>query len=131
MSTALSRHSAPRRSLRDRHIAVGLSALATAGIIFALGLAPGPRSGSEDERADIAPATAFPGTLTRSERAAVAAALTAGDPRIRLIAREVAAGRAGASALADPAILHHHQLDTSRATAATAGRLAADRFHHR
>jgi hypothetical protein len=41
-------------------------------------------------------------------------ALSHGDSRQRRIAVKVAAGKAGASALADPAILHHHRTDTSR-----------------
>jgi hypothetical protein len=74
---------------------------------------------------------ASPGALTATEGAAVVEALAHGDSRQRRIAIEVAAGEAGASALADPAILHHHGIDTSRRPARPTGELGAERFHHR
>jgi len=70
--------------------------------------------------------------LSVSEQAAVYAALASGDPRLERIAEDVAAGRAGVSALADPQILRHHGVDTStRPPARFRARAAADRFHHR
>lgn len=60
------------------------------------------------------------------------AALASGDSRLERIAEDVAAGRAGVSALADPQILRHHGVDTSaRPPARFRSRVAADRFHHR
>jgi hypothetical protein len=52
--------------------------------------------------------------LTPQERCAVRAALASGDARRVRVAGEVVRGEAGALALADPWILHHHGLDTSR-----------------
>jgi hypothetical protein len=52
--------------------------------------------------------------LTPAQTCAVAAAKQSGDPRQFRIAREVLRGKAGVVALADPWILHHHRLDTSR-----------------
>jgi hypothetical protein len=69
--------------------------------------------------------------LTAPEQAAVVAALSRGDSRQRRIASQVAAGEAGASALADPAILHHHGIDTSWRPTRPRGELGAERFHHR
>jgi hypothetical protein len=52
--------------------------------------------------------------LTAEDVCVVQAALDSGDPRRVRIAREVLRGEAGVVALADPWILHHHQVDTSR-----------------
>jgi hypothetical protein len=71
------------------------------------------------------------GTLTAQEEAAVVEALSQGDSRQRRIAIQVAAGEAGASALADPGILHHHRVDTSATSARPLREVAAERFHHR
>ena len=60
------------------------------------------------------PAQAWPGELTAGERAAVVAALGSSEPRGRGVALEVAAGEAGALALGDPSVLHHHGVDTGR-----------------
>ena len=76
-------------------------------------------------------AVAWPGKLTAAERAAVVAALSSRDAGTRRQAEQVAEGRAGALALADPAILHHHGVDTSAAAQPHPAAGAADRFHHR
>lgn len=55
-----------------------------------------------------------PGALTAEERAAVAAALVADDARTRRMAVSVALGEAGITALGDPALLHHHGIETWR-----------------
>ena len=60
------------------------------------------------------PARAWPGELTAGERAAVDAALGSTGPRGRAVALEVAAGEAGALALGDPSVLHHHGVNTGR-----------------
>jgi hypothetical protein len=113
---------------RRRRLAGGFGAVvAAAGAAVAIGLTGVYNVTREDEPS---PARAFPGALTTAERAAVAAALTSPDPRRQRIARQVAAGQAGASALADPQILHHHGVDTSR-IAVRDNELAAQRFHHR
>jgi hypothetical protein len=52
--------------------------------------------------------------LTPAQQCAVRSALQSGDPRRARIAQEVLGGEAGTLALADPWILHHHRLDTSR-----------------
>ena len=51
--------------------------------------------------------------LTQAQQCAVRAALASGDARRVRIARAVLRGEAGAIALADPWILHHHHLATS------------------
>ena len=56
----------------------------------------------------------FPSGFSAEERCVITAALHSGDPRRVRIAREVLRGEAGVVALADPWILHHHRLDTSR-----------------
>jgi hypothetical protein len=60
------------------------------------------------------PAQAWPGELTAGERAAVNAALGSTGPRGQSVALEVAAGEAGALALGDPSVLHHHGVNTGR-----------------
>jgi hypothetical protein len=52
--------------------------------------------------------------LSAEDVCVVQAALDSGDPRRVRIAREVLRGQAGVVALADPWILHHHRVDTSR-----------------
>jgi hypothetical protein len=126
MSSALRR---PRgRSLSRRSQVVLVAALGCvltlASIIFTLAGTPG------DNRPQR-PVQALPGLLTATEQAAVIEALLHGDSRQRHIASQVAAGVAGASALADPAILHHHGVDTSRRPARPTGEVGAERFHHR
>jgi hypothetical protein len=51
--------------------------------------------------------------LTAEDLCAVRAALGSGDARRERVAREVLAGSAGALALGDPSILHHHGLNTA------------------
>ena len=55
-----------------------------------------------------------PSGLSAEDRCVVSAALESGDPRRVRIAHEVLGGDAGVVALADPWILHHHRVDTSR-----------------
>jgi hypothetical protein len=98
--------------------------IASVSVIVTLAGAP------SDDRPQPQPRTGAT-TLTATERAAVVAALSHGDPRQRRIAIHVAAGEAGASALADPAILHHHGIDTSRRPPRPRAEVAAERFHHR
>lgn len=76
------------------------------------------------------PAHAWPGQLAASERAAVKAALGSPDARTRRLAVSVGAGEAGALALAGPAALHHHGVNTAGAPEDHESR-AAERFHHR
>jgi hypothetical protein len=83
-----------------------------------------------DDRQEPRP-RADAGALTAMEQAAVVGALSGGDARQHRIASQVAAAQAGASALADPAILHHHGVDTSRRPARPTGEVGAERFHHR
>ena len=52
--------------------------------------------------------------LSAEDVCIVKGALDSGDPRRVRIAREVLRGQAGVVALADPWILHHHRIDTSR-----------------
>lgn len=86
--------------------------MAAAGCAIAIAELNGSGEVSFSERSAPAPAEAWPGKLTAREQAAVSAALEAPDARTRQRAGSVAAGEAGASALGDPAILHHHGLDT-------------------
>ena len=133
MSTVLNprnRSHAPRISRRNRiGLAVGCG-VATFAVTVAL--VPGG-----DPPPPVTPATpsaaAATGTdLSVSEQAAVYAALASRDPRLERIAEDVAAGRAGASALGDPQILRHHGVDTAaRPPARFRIRAAAHRFHHR
>jgi hypothetical protein len=125
MSTALRRP--PRRSpLRQGVLLVATLGclIASVSIIVTLVGAPGDDRPQPQRMAGST-------TLTATEQAAVVAALTHGDPRQRRIAIQVATGEAGPSALADPAILHHHGIDTSRRPPRPRGELAAERFHHR
>jgi hypothetical protein len=52
--------------------------------------------------------------LSVEDRCVISAALESGDPRRMRIAHEVLRGEAGVLALADPWILHHHRVDTTR-----------------
>lgn len=99
-------------------------ALAIASITFKL-------TGTATDDGPEPPRRADPGALTATEQAAVVEALAHGHARQRHIASQVAAGQAGASALADPAILHHHGIDTSRRVPRHRVEVAAERFHHR
>jgi hypothetical protein len=56
----------------------------------------------------------FPSGFSAEERCVITAALQSGDPRRVRIAGEVLRGEAGILALADPWILHHHGVDTTR-----------------
>ena len=76
------------------------------------------------------PRRADSGPPVATGQAAVVAALTHGDSRQRRIASQVAAGRAGAFALADPAI-PHHGINTSRHPVRPTAELGAERFQHR
>jgi len=58
-------------------------------------------------------ADAPPG-LSAEDRCVIRAGLESGDPRRVRIAQEVLRGEAGLLALADPWILHHHRVDTTR-----------------
>jgi hypothetical protein len=55
-----------------------------------------------------------PSGLSADDRCVINVALRSGDPRRVRIAREVLWGDAGVLALADPWILHHHGVDTTR-----------------
>ena len=109
-----------------RALAACLATLAAVGVGWGLGRTSAP---PEAPPPQPQAADAYPGGLTRSERAAVRASLQSDDPGRRALAVSVAAGEIGASALADPAILYHHGVDTS--AAANSDGLAADRYHHR
>ena len=135
MSTVLTprTRSHPRRISRRNVVAVavgcGVATVAATVALVSFGVdAPAPAT-----RAAPPPAAAATGAhLSVSEQAAVYAALASGDPRLERIAKDVAAGRAGVSALADPQILRHHGVDTSaRPPARFRARAAADRFHNR
>jgi hypothetical protein len=128
--SALGRQPAFRRAYLPA-CAVGLLA-ATAG---SLGLAQLTRSTEQPPlsvaRTPAAAAEGRPWSLSASERATVAAALGSPDARTRRLAMSVAAGEAGASALANPAILHHHGIDTATVSVLNPAVAAAERFHHR
>jgi hypothetical protein len=121
----------PRRISRRNGVALAVgggvaTVAATVAIVFG-GDAPAPVT-----RAAPPTAAAASAHLSVSEQAAVYAALASGNPRLERIAEDVAAGRAGVSALADPQILRHHGVDTSaRPPARFRWRVAADRFHYR
>lgn len=104
----------------------GVAIVAVTVVLVSAGGAPAPVTRA-------APPTASTSVdFSVSEQAAVYAALASGDSRLERIAVEVAAGRAGVSALADPRVLHNHGVDTStRPAARFRSRAAADRFHHR
>jgi hypothetical protein len=129
MSTILFRPVVARpQSRRAWPAAVVAVMLAAAAGIAAMG---GFGEPSLSEQASPPAAEAWPGRLTADERAAVSAALASDDERTRGLAVSVAAGEAGVSALADPAILHHHGVDTSETRAPRRTQLAPLRFHHR
>ena len=111
---------------RRRRVAGGFGAVLAAAAV-AIGLAGVDKINPKDEPS---PAQAFPGSLTAAERATAAEALTSPDSRRQRIGQQVAAGQAGASALANPTILHHHGVDTSRIVIRDT-EVAAQRFHHR
>jgi hypothetical protein len=133
MSTVLNpriRSRVPRVSRRNRlamAVGGGVATVAATVALVSGGDAPAPVT-----RAAPPTAAAISAELSVSEQAAVYAALASGEARLERIAEDVAAGRAGASALADPQILRHHGVDTSaRPPARFRVRAAADRFHHR
>lgn len=111
-----------RRRLAVGLVVIAVSASLTAEIFIS-------QSGDAPRSGDVTAAAAFPGRLTDAEQAAIAASLGSRDPRQVRIARQVAAGEAGPSALADPATLRHHGIDTSHAP--VSNDKAAERFHHR
>jgi hypothetical protein len=134
MSTTVSHPIVARRFLASRRarLFAGVAGLlAATGLAFGLAERSGPGEAPPSGGAIPAVANPFPGTLTAGERAAVAAALASRDARIRRLAASVATGEAGASALAEPAIRHHHGVDTAAVQAPEPGAGAADRFHHR
>ena len=131
MNTTASRPdiSRPVKSRRGQALAAVGALLVTGG--FALAELTGPDESPFSEPVAPATAVAWPGELTAAERAAVVAALSSRDADTRRRAEQVAEGRAGAVALADPAILHHHGVDTSAVAQPNPGTGAADRFHYR
>jgi hypothetical protein len=105
----------------------GVATVAAAVVLVAGGDAPAPVT-----PASPATASATGAGLSVSEQAAMYAALASGDPRLERVAEDVAAGRAGVSALADPSVLRHHRVDTSATPPARfRSRAAGNRFHHR
>jgi hypothetical protein len=116
-----------RRNAVALAVGSGVAALAaTVALVFG-GDAPAPVT-----RAAPSTAAAPSADLSGSEQAAVYAALASGDPRLARLAEDVAAGRAGVSALADPHVLRHYGVDTSATPPARfRARAAADRFHGR
>lgn len=133
MSTVLTpriRSRVPRVSRRNRLATAVACGVATVAVTVAL--VPGGDAPTPVTPATPSAAAATGTDLSISEQAAVYAALASGDLRLERIAEDVAAGRAGASALGDPQILRHHGVDTSaRPPARFRVRAAADRFHHR
>lgn len=122
------RATAPRRSTRGTELTGAIVALlAMAGGLFALAQIAGQEPSVSQAPP---PAHAWPGELAGSERAAVNVALGSPDARTRRLAVSVAAGQAGALALADPSILHHHGLNTADAPEDHESH-GAERFHHR
>ena len=109
---------------------LALAAAVAAAAAFAVQQGGSSRDDGRPAAVQIRAAKAFPGRLTAAERAAVTAALGSNDDRVRRLAASVAAGEAGALALGDPGILHHHGVDTAARRAAPASG-AAERFHHR
>jgi hypothetical protein len=116
------------QSRRAWLLAVVAAMLAAAGGVLAVS---GLGEPSPSVQSTPAAAQAWPGTLTADERAAVAAALASDHARTRRLAGSVAAGEAGASALAAPGVLYHHGVDTSHTRAPRRTELAPLRFHHR
>jgi hypothetical protein len=131
VSTTISRPTTSRLQWRRSRLLAGLTVLLAAGSGFAIVELTGPAQEPLSERAIPAAAKAWPGTLTAGERAAVAKALASRDARNRDIAASVAAGQAGALALADPATLYHHGVNTAATAPHDGGAAAAERFHHR
>jgi len=133
MSTVLT----PRTRLRTRPVSrrsgVAMAAGGViAGVAAALALIAGGDAPAPVTSAAPATASTTGAGLSVSEQAAVYAALASGDSRLEQVADDVAAGRAGISALADPSILRHQRVDTSaNPPARFRSRAAADRFHHR
>ena len=133
MSTVLTPRirSHPWRISRRSGVAMAVGC-AIATVAATVALVPGGAAPAPVTRAAPPQAAATSADLSVSEQAAVNAALASADPRLERIAEDVAAGRAGVSALADPQILRHHRVDTStRPPARFRSRAAADRFHHR
>jgi hypothetical protein len=108
-------------------LAVALVAALAVAFAFAAAQIAGPESSAPQAKPH---AHASPGTLTRSERAAVTAALRSPDAHTRRLAISVAAGEAGSLALADPSTLHHHGVNTAAAPAHHESG-SPERFHHR
>jgi hypothetical protein len=131
MNTTTSRPDISRRvkPRRGQALAAIGALLVTGG--FALAELTGPDESSPSERVTPTSAGAWPGHLTAAERAAVVAALGSRDAGTRRRAEHVAEGRAGVTALADPATLHHYGVDTSAVAQPNTGTTAADRFHYR
>lgn len=133
MSTVLTPRirSHPLRISRRNGVAMAVGC-GVATVAATVALVPGGAAPAPVTRAAPPTAAATSPDLSVSEQAAVNAALASGDPRRERIAEDVAAGRAGVSALADPRVLRHHGVDTSaRPPARFRSRAAADRFHHR
>lgn len=121
----------PRRISRRNGVAMAV-ACGVATLAATVALVPGGGAPAPVTRAAPPTAAATGADLSVSEQAAVYAALASGDARLERIAEDVAAGRAGVSALADPRILRHHGVDTSASPpAGVRSRAAGDRFHHR
>jgi hypothetical protein len=107
----------------------GVATVAAAVVLVAGGDAPAPVTPASPATAT---ASAIGAGLSVSEQAAMYAALASGDPRLERVAEDVAAGRAGVSALADPSVLRHHRVDTSATPPARfRSRAAGHRLHHR
>jgi hypothetical protein len=127
-TTVQKRRIDPLLASRHSRLSAGFAAVAATSCALAVALAGGDGSTREGGR-ELA--GALPSPLPPAEQVAVAAALRSPDSRRQRIARQVAGGQAGASALADPATLYHHGVDTSRTPLGHRGELAAQRFHHR
>jgi hypothetical protein len=117
-------------SRRNVVVAAGCGVATTVAATVVLILAGGaPAPVPRDPPSTVAAASA---EVTPPEQAVVSAALRSGDPRLERIAEEVAAGRAGVSALADTRVLRHHRVVTSTMSPERLrSRAAIDRFHHR
>lgn len=122
------RPSAPRLVAQHRLVTGAILALLA---VAACALVATQIAGQDRSVSQVAPAAdAWPGELVASERAAIEAALGSPDPRTRRLAVSVAAGEAGALALADGSVLHHHGVNTAIAPEGRASS-RAERFHHR
>ena len=133
MSTVLTprirSHPRPIRRRSGVALAVGCGVATVAAMVALL---PGGGAPTPVTRTSPPTAAATSANLSVSEQAAANAALASGDARLERIAQDVAAGRAGVSALADPRVLRSHGVDTSASPPARFhSRAAADRFHHR